>query len=235
MVRKNSQYHIFIFKITDDISIIQTAEECANQLKSLYDPAYNLKPSDGRGLNRHLLNHERINKQLKDILEDVKNTTIHCLKGVPSLKLTHFSIPLIQIRFHLSKMKLQRLSKASIASRQHKRIPRFFSRGFAASKFQKNENRKRAARMRKKRRLDSNLMRVFNICVKSPIDNENNQPKPLVYPPTIFILIPEQCINVEGIVRLQLLDAECVAALLQTEPCQFSNAAASGMDRGATL
>ena len=145
MVRNNSQYHTFILKITDDISIIQKAEECINQSKSLYDPAYNLEPSDGRVLNRHLLNHERISKQLKDILEDVKNTTIHCLKGVPSLKLTHFSIPLIQIRFHLSKMKLRRLSKASIASRQHKRIPRFFSRGFAASMFQKNENRKRAA------------------------------------------------------------------------------------------
>ena len=44
----------------------------------------------------------------------------------------------------------------------------------------------------------TNLMRVYNICVQSPIENENNRPQSL-----------------------------CVAALLQSEPPQFSNAAAS--------
>ena len=71
----------------------------------------------------------------------------------------------------------------------------------------------------------TNLMRVYNICVQSPIDNENNRPQSLVYPPTI--VIPEQCINVEGIASLRVLDAECAVALFQSEPPQFSNAAAS--------
>ena len=96
--------------------------------------------------------------------------------------------------------------------------------GKYVSKKRKQKESLQKSRTRKKRRLMMNLMRVYNICVQSSIDNENNRPQSLMYPPTI--LIPKQCINVEGIASLRVLDAECVAALLQSESPQFSNAAA---------
>ena len=56
-------------------------------------------------------------------------------------------------------------------------------RGSAQKRKQKESRHK--SRVTKKKRPEKNIIRLYDICVKSPIDNEPHQPQVLVYPPSV--------------------------------------------------
>jgi hypothetical protein len=84
----------------------------------------------------------------------------------------------------------------------------------------RKENR-RKAKMRKKKRLEKNLIRVYNICVVNPFGNE--LPQYLAYPPAIQV--PETFVNTEEISTLSRCNALHMAKLISAN--YFTNAAGS--------
>ena len=100
-------------------------------------------------------------------------------------------------------------------------------KGKFVSEKKKRERRKPSQEQGQKTtpRLEQNIVCVYNICVKRPVDNEADRPQTLVYPPSD--IIPEECINVEEPVNLRVTDVECIVELLKNSSFQFSNEAAS--------
>ena len=61
----------------------------------------------------------------------------------------------------------------------------------------KKENR-RKSNERKRKRTETNVQRVYGICVENPLGND--VPQCLVYPPSLAV--PEECIKVEDVATL---------------------------------
>ena len=85
----------------------------------------------------------------------------------------------------------------------------------------KKENR-RKSNERKRKRTETNVQRVYGICVENPLGND--VPQCLVYPPSLAV--PEECIKVEDVATLVFRrDGPYIAQLLGGN--YFSNAARS--------
>ena len=85
----------------------------------------------------------------------------------------------------------------------------------------KKENR-RKSNERKRKGTETNVQRVYGICVENPLGND--VPQCLVYPPSLAV--PEECIKVEDVATLVFRrDGPYIAQLLEGN--YFSNAARS--------
>ena len=99
-----------------------------------------------------------------------------------------------------------------------------YSRAYTNStsaKGEKKENR-RKSNERKRKRTETNVQRVYGICVENPLGND--VPQCLVYPPSLAV--PEECIKVEDVATLVFRrDGPYIAQLLEGN--YFRNAARS--------
>ena len=75
----------------------------------------------------------------------------------------------------------------------------------------KKENR-RKSNERKRKRTETNVQRVYGICVENPLAND--VPQCLVYPPSLAV--PEECIKVEDVATFVFRrDGPYIAQLLE--------------------
>ena len=86
----------------------------------------------------------------------------------------------------------------------------------------RQENARKSVK-RKNERFKKNVKRVYNVCVKSPFDDDETPATFLSFPPTV--LIPKEFIDMESVSDLKLRDAPPIAHLIKVTP--FSNGAAS--------
>ena len=81
----------------------------------------------------------------------------------------------------------------NIKKRSYSIFKGLYKRHFSKRR-RKKENR-RKSNERKRKRTETNVQRVYGICVENPLGND--VPQCLVYPPSLAV--PEECIKVEDV------------------------------------
>ena len=216
----------FDFLESEEVAF-RKADGCCERSGTFSKPDYQLKPSDGRNLNYTITTHKNVLNHLNDLTEQLTShdATLFHPNGRTLKEGTQFlhdfnleHIKNIELKYLKLTNEVQTLEEKM---QDFNRIFKGIKGKYLSDGRRKKENR-RKAKSRRRKRLDSNIKRVYNICVQNPLERE--LPRCLVYPP--FVLVPEACINVEDVsALLTCRDAPSISHLIR-ENC-FANAGAS--------
>ena len=220
---RSRQYDVLQSKETTFTS----ADGCSKRASDFFNSGYQLRPSDGKRLKFFLKEHRRLFDKLDGMVKDIKehDSMLFQPNGLTLKQGEEFAHDFNVEQIKSIEAKLLKVKQEVETLEENKTSFHTIYKGINKEHFSKRRRKKenrRKSNERKKKRYETNVRRVYGVCVKNPLGNDLAEC--LLYPPSLAI--PEECINVEDVAELLTTrDAAYIAQLLQSN--HFSNAAGS--------
>ena len=166
------------------------ADGCSKRVCEFLKPGYQLKPSHGRRLNSSIKEHQSMLGKLESVVKALKehDSTLFQSNGLILKQGEEFAHNFNVKQIKCVKAKVQKVTRDTETLEENKDSFRSIFKGLHRDRIskgrRKNENR-RKSNARKKKRFESNVQRVYSICVGNPLGND--LPKCLLYPPCLAV------------------------------------------------